>query len=109
MPGNLLTPDERSRLEKVIGEIGDSRDARIKGLLRHVRVLLLYDDGQATRDVARGAGLSRGRSRYWRRQYQKFVDLVDSGRREIFTIIPVGEQMGTQQRTQATTKVGATR
>ncbi len=45
----------------------------------------------------------------WRRQYQKFVDLVDSGRREIFTIIPVGEQMGTQQRTQATTKVGATR
>jgi hypothetical protein len=45
----------------------------------------------------------------WRRQYQKFVDLVDSGRREIFTIVPVGEHAGTQHKAQATAKVGASR
>ncbi len=68
MPGNLLTPEERSRLEKLIGEIGDALE---EGRRRRARVLLLYDDGQATRDVAREAGLSRGRSRFWRRQFQR--------------------------------------
>jgi phage terminase large subunit-like protein len=25
----------------------------------------------------------------WRRQYQKFIELVESGRREIFTVVPI--------------------
>ncbi|OGC95375.1 MAG: hypothetical protein A2W25_10375 [candidate division Zixibacteria bacterium RBG_16_53_22] len=45
----------------------------------------------------------------WRRMYQKFTELVESGRREIFTIVPVGEQSTMQSRTQATAKVGAPR
>lgn len=45
----------------------------------------------------------------WRRMYQKFSELVESGRREIFTIVPVGEQASIQQRSQAAAKVGATR
>jgi CHAD domain-containing protein len=63
MSGNLLTPEERTQLEELVNEALEER------LRRRVRVLLLYDDGQPTRDVAREAGLSRGRSRYWRRQY----------------------------------------
>ncbi len=65
MPGHLLTPEERLQLEELANETGDA------GLLRRLRVLLLYDDGQFTRVVAREGGLSRGRSRYWRRQFQK--------------------------------------
>jgi transposase-like protein len=64
MPGNLLTPEERLQLEALVNEALEER------LRRRVRVLLLYDDGQPTRHVAREAGLSRGRSRYWRRQYR---------------------------------------
>ena len=64
MPGNLLTEEERQWLEKLVGEVAEER------LRRRARILLLYDDGHATREVAQGAGLSRGRSRYWRRQFQ---------------------------------------
>jgi len=64
MPGNLLTEEERQWLEKLVGEVTE------ESLRRRARVLLLYDEGHATREVARGAGLSRGRSRYWRRQFQ---------------------------------------
>src|SRR5574341_566675 len=65
MPGHLLPPEERLQLEKLANETGDA------GLLRRLRDLLLYDEGQPTRDVAVEAGLSRGRSRYWRRQFQR--------------------------------------
>jgi CHAD domain-containing protein/transposase-like protein len=68
MPGHLLTPEERSRLENLVNETGEVGDANLR---RRLQVLLLYDEGQATRDVAREAGLSRGRSRYWRRQFQR--------------------------------------
>ena len=68
MPGHLLTPEERSRIEYLVHETGLAGNAN---LCRRLRVLLLYDDGQFTRDVAREAGLSRGRSRYWRRQFQR--------------------------------------
>jgi len=41
----------------------------------------------------------------WRKSYMKFTELVDSGRREIFTIVPVGERERVESR--ATAKVGA--
>jgi CHAD domain-containing protein/transposase-like protein len=65
MPGHLLTPEERSLLENLVDKTADA------GLRRRLWVLLLYDDGQFTRDVAREAGLSRSRARYWRRQFQR--------------------------------------
>ena len=71
MPGHLLTPEERLRIENLVNETGTAGDVGDAGLRRRLRVLLLYDDGQFTRDVAREAGLSRGRSRYWRRQFQR--------------------------------------
>lgn len=43
----------------------------------------------------------------WRHQYQKFTELVESGRREIFTVVPVGEKQGYQQRERATAKASA--
>ncbi len=45
------------------------------------------------------------RSEEWRKGYQGFAELVESGRREIFTVVPV-EQGQTQQRTEATAQVG---
>jgi hypothetical protein len=45
----------------------------------------------------------------WRRSYQKFTELVDSGRREIFTIVPIPGGAQTRQQAQATAKVGASR
>lgn len=64
MPDNLLTREQRQYLEKLVKETAD------ESLSRRARVLLLYDDQLATRHVAEGAGLSRGRTRYWRRQFQ---------------------------------------
>ena len=43
----------------------------------------------------------------WRKSYAKFVELVDSGRREIFSIVPVGEKEKVESR--ATAKVAAGR
>jgi hypothetical protein len=45
----------------------------------------------------------------WRKTYLKFSDLVESGRREIFTIVPV-EQMGTMRhKAETTARVGSGR
>ena len=37
---------------------------------RRAQLLLLYDDGLQTKDVAERVGLSRSRTRYWRRQFR---------------------------------------
>jgi hypothetical protein len=63
MPGYLLGAPERERLEHVATETPNDR-AR-----RRARLLLLYDDGLLTHAAARGAGMSDGWARYWKRQY----------------------------------------
>src|SRR3990170_1138486 len=37
---------------------------------RRAQLLLLYDDGLDTREVARRVGLSPGQTRYWRRRFR---------------------------------------
>jgi CHAD domain-containing protein len=64
MAGNLLSPDQRRKLEALaFGSLSDV-------LRRRAEILLLYDEGQPTRQIARSAGRSRGRVRYWRRQFR---------------------------------------
>lgn len=62
-PTISLTPEEREQIAAVLAQANGA-------LQRRARLLLLYDDGKPTRDAAAGAGYSRGRARYWRRQFQ---------------------------------------
>jgi CHAD domain-containing protein len=61
--GSLLNEKQRRWLEALTINDTDER------YLRRARLLLLYDRGLATREVARAAGLSPGRTRFWRRQF----------------------------------------
>lgn len=45
----------------------------------------------------------------WRQTYRKFADLVNSGRREIFNIIPAGQFGQGQQREEAAAGVSGTK
>ena len=64
MPGNLLNPTQRQCLEAL------SRDGQVDTLRRLAQIVLLYDDGQPTRQVAQAVGRSPGRVRYWHRQFR---------------------------------------
>ncbi len=48
-----------------------ARDGAAQAIRRRARLLLLYDEGRSTADVAQSVGLSPGRVRYWRRQFQR--------------------------------------
>ena len=63
MSGYLVGAADRERLEQVANDSPD------EGLRRRARLLLLYDDGLPTTEVAREAGISPSRARYWKRQY----------------------------------------
>jgi CHAD domain-containing protein len=63
--GNLLKSEERTQVEALAMRAGSP------AVRRRAQVLLLYDDGLPTREVAERAGLSRGRARFWRGRYQK--------------------------------------
>jgi CHAD domain-containing protein len=63
-PEHLLELKQRRQLEAFIA--GDFPEPE----RRHAHILVLYDDGLPTREVAATVGLSKGRVRYWRRQYQ---------------------------------------
>jgi CHAD domain-containing protein len=63
MAENLLTPEQRQQVEELLSAGLPDR------LKRRAQVLLGYDDGHPTREVANSTGLSRGRTRYWRRQF----------------------------------------
>ncbi len=63
MTGTLLQEEERLQIEKLIHATQDD------GLLRRGKLLLLYDEGHPTMVSAKGAGLSRGRARYWKREF----------------------------------------
>ncbi len=65
MSGSLLTPEQRSQLVETANQPDDSL------LNRWARVLVLYDDGLLTHQVASQVGLSRSRTRYIK---QKFLE-----------------------------------
>jgi CHAD domain-containing protein len=60
----ILNPEDRQQLEQIASD--PSQDS----LYRRAQLVLLYDQGLPTREVAREVGLSRGRARYWRHQYE---------------------------------------
>jgi CHAD domain-containing protein/transposase-like protein len=61
----LLDEQQRSWLENLTTTETEER------YQRRARLLLFYDRGLATREVARAAGLSPSRVRFWRRQFQQ--------------------------------------
>jgi CHAD domain-containing protein len=61
--GALLNDQQRRWLESLATAATDERHRR------RARLLLLYDQGLATRETAHSAGLSPGRARFWRRQF----------------------------------------
>jgi CHAD domain-containing protein len=63
MAGYLVGAADRDMLEQV------ANDTPNAGWRRRARLLLLYDDGLPTAEVAREVGISGGRARYWKRQY----------------------------------------
>jgi CHAD domain-containing protein len=64
MTGHLVGASDREMLEQVANDTLD------EGLRRRARLLLLYDEGLLTHEVARDVGISHSRARYWKRQYQ---------------------------------------
>jgi len=58
-----LAPDQRKHVEEIATK---NQDIHIN---RRARLLLSYDAGNTTKDVADEVGLCRGRARYWRRQF----------------------------------------
>jgi CHAD domain-containing protein len=64
MAKQLLNPDQKRRL------IEFARSDVSASLRRRAEIILLYDQGLPTGEVARRAGLSPGRTRYWRRRFR---------------------------------------
>jgi len=62
MTDPLLTTGQKEQIEKYAVELP-------KPLQRRARLLLLYDTGLPTREVASQVELSRSRTRHWRRQF----------------------------------------
>lgn len=63
MTERLLSPEQREQVNLYLSK------ALSETLLRRAQILILYDEGRSTRDVARAVGISPRRSRYWRRQF----------------------------------------
>jgi CHAD domain-containing protein len=63
MNDSLLTPDQKRQIEQLAGELPPP-------LQRRARLLLLYNTGLPTREVAAQVELSRSRTRHWRRQFR---------------------------------------
>lgn len=62
--GALLKPEEREQVE------AQARRGATQTTRRRAQVLLLYDEGLQTKDVAERVNLSPSRTRYWRRAFQ---------------------------------------
>jgi CHAD domain-containing protein len=61
--GTLITSAEKSRIEELAEQASSS------AIRRRAQLLLLYDQGLETKEVAEQVDLSPGRTRYWRRRY----------------------------------------
>lgn len=64
MTSILLDPEERKKLEEIVLTVNPS-------LARRVRLILAYADGMQTITAAQTAGISRGRARYWKREFNR--------------------------------------
>jgi len=64
MTRGFLGLEQREQLEQVLLADLPERWGR------YARLLLLYDDGQPTHQIAQSVGLSRSRVRYWRRRFR---------------------------------------
>jgi CHAD domain-containing protein len=64
MPDHLLSQEERQQIQKLAIQTADDR------LRRRAALLLLYDQGKPTLEAARESGISRGRARFWKRQFR---------------------------------------
>jgi CHAD domain-containing protein/transposase len=64
MPEPFLTLEQRQQLESIVA------DDQPLSVRHRAQLVLLYDQGYPTRRVAESVGLSRGRVRAWRRQFQ---------------------------------------
>ena len=60
----FLQLEERQQLEELLAL------QEAQAYHRRAQIILLYDEGYPTRQVAQAVGLSRGRSRYWRHRFQ---------------------------------------
>ena len=65
MTSLTLDPEERRRLEEL------AIDATNIQVARRARLILAYADGMQTVAAAQSAGISRGRARYWKREFHK--------------------------------------
>lgn len=63
MTESSLTPEQKNQIEQFTVEAPQT-------LQRRARLLLLYDTGLPTREVAAQVMLSRSQTRYWRQQFQ---------------------------------------
>ena len=63
--GDFIQEDIRSQIEDLAMH-GENPAVR-----RRAQILLLYDQGLPTREVAERVGLSKGRVRYWRRRFER--------------------------------------
>jgi CHAD domain-containing protein len=70
----LLTLEQRQQLEEI------AEDNQSPSVRNRARLLLLYDQGYPTRQVAQAVGLSRGRARAWRRKFQLHGMAIFRGR-----------------------------
>ena len=64
MAEQFLKPKQRNQVKVYVSE------AVSETLRRRAQILLLYDEGRSTREVAQVVGLSPRRTRYWRRQFR---------------------------------------
>ncbi len=64
MTQGFLALEEREQLENIL--LVDLPER----WQRYARLLLLYDEGQATHQIAQSVGLSRSRVRHWRRRFR---------------------------------------
>lgn len=80
MSQGFLAPGQREQLEDMLRADLPERWGR------YARLLLLYDEGHATHQIAQQVGISRSRVRYWRRRF----------RSQGMAIFPGYSQPGTQ-------------
>ena len=69
----LIAPQDRARVEALA--LRDENPV----MRRAAQIVLLYDEGLPTREIARRVGLSRSRTRFWRRRFAALGVALFSG------------------------------
>jgi CHAD domain-containing protein len=94
--GTLIDSENNTQIE-ALATRGSTAAVR-----RRAQLLLLYDEGLPTREVAERVGLSAGRTRYWRRRFLfEGMQIFAEASLETDTIISDEEQTSSQPTTDA--------